>query len=459
MREVSVTCTVGEGNERHNHDLDYRETLEHVHGRPDGVIELIPYRDYREQINELMRPFIDEYNDGAEKRYQAAWARYKAGEIKSKPKRRDYPLMGYDYYNDHINDTYYDQHAGVNKPLPIWRELLIGLGDQADRKNGTITEEEAKRILRRFVEEFPERFPHFRLLGASLHLDEQGFYHAHIDYKPMFRVDAERGLNVSISQEAALEAMGFEPEQALVNGSDKAPLRFNAFRGRCYDMIEAGLRAEGIYLMYGATAKKDPGKDATTHQTLDDFKARKELKNRQWEKAKAAAMDVKHQSNIVEDIVKTGEPSPENLKVALEAGAQIKQICDDIEGSPIDEERGGRVVTFRLFDQLRSFIGGVSETIGTLCAYLKASLAKIRAQDDEYNQLVADYKELAREHGDLEVKFGDLADQYDALVDDYNGLVDENEMLRGQLAKRRSLSDTIDISRRALDDASKGRDR
>lgn len=459
MREVSVTCTVGKGNEIHNHDLEYRETLKHVHGRPDGVIELIPYRSYREQINELMKPYIDEYNDNVEKRYQAAWERYNAGKIKSKPKRRDYPLMSYDYYEEHLNDTYYDQHDGVTKPLPIWRELLIGLGDQADRKNGTITEEEAKRILRRFVEEFPERFPHFRLLGASLHLDEAGFYHAHIDYKPMFRVEAQRGLNVSISQEAALEAMGLEPEQALVNGRDKAPLRFNAFRGICYDMIEDGLRVEGIYLMYGATARKDPDKDSSVHQTLDDYKARKDAKNRQWEKAKAAALDVKHQSNIVEDIIRTGEPSRESLKEALEAGAQIQQIFDDVAGSPIDEERRGHVVTFRLFDQLRSFVDRVSETIGTLCAYLKASLTKIRAQDEEYNQLVTEYNQLAGEYGDLEGKYNDLADQYDALVDDYNALAGENELLREQLAKRRSLSDSIEVARRALDDKTKGRDR
>lgn len=459
MREVSVTCTVGKGNEIHNHDLEYRKTLKHVHDRPEGVIELIPYRDYREQINELMKPYIDEYNENVEKRYQAAWERYNAGEIKSKPKRKDFPKMGYDYYNDHVEDTYYDQHDGLTKPLPIWRELIIGLGDEADRKNGTVTEAEAKRILRQFVEQFPEQFPHFRLLGATLHLDERGFYHAHVDYKPMFRTNAQRGLNVSVSQEAALEEMGLEPEQALINGKDKAPLRFNAFRGICYDMIERGLRAEGIYLMYGATAKKDPGKDASTHQTLDDFKARKELKNRQWEKTKAAALDIKHQSNVVEDIIENGTPSPENLAAALAAGAEIQQIYADIERSPIDEERGGRVVTFRLFDQLKSFVNRFSATIGMLCAHVKALLKKIENQDQEYNSLVAEYNELSNDYRALEGDYNDLASQYDTLVDEYNDLVGENNMLRGQLAKRRSLATTVEIAERALEEKSKGQDR
>ena len=32
-REISVTVTCGIGSEKHNHDLEYRETLKHVHER------------------------------------------------------------------------------------------------------------------------------------------------------------------------------------------------------------------------------------------------------------------------------------------------------------------------------------------------------------------------------------------------------------------------------------------
>ena len=83
MKELSVTITFGMGNEAHNHDLEYRETLEHVHAREDGVVELLPYRPYRDQINELMRPYIDEYNAERDRRLQAAWDRYNAGELKT----------------------------------------------------------------------------------------------------------------------------------------------------------------------------------------------------------------------------------------------------------------------------------------------------------------------------------------------------------------------------------------
>lgn len=69
MIELSVTVTVGTGSEGHNHDVGYRETLPHVHARPEGVIELIPYRDYKTVIDETMKPYIDAYNARRQRQY------------------------------------------------------------------------------------------------------------------------------------------------------------------------------------------------------------------------------------------------------------------------------------------------------------------------------------------------------------------------------------------------------
>ena len=49
----------------HNHDLYYRETLSHVDSRPEGVVELIPYRNYADAIDAAMKPYIDAYNKTA----------------------------------------------------------------------------------------------------------------------------------------------------------------------------------------------------------------------------------------------------------------------------------------------------------------------------------------------------------------------------------------------------------
>ena len=100
MNEVSVTITAGEGCEEHNHGLEYRSKLEHTHDTSkDTVIELVPYeKSYKEQINGLMKPYIKERNEYTLKRKAAAWDRYNSGQIKTKPRNRDYPLIGNDYY-------------------------------------------------------------------------------------------------------------------------------------------------------------------------------------------------------------------------------------------------------------------------------------------------------------------------------------------------------------------------
>lgn len=73
MNEVSVTITAGEGCEEHNHGLEYRSKLEHTHDtNKDTVIELVPYeKSYKEQINELMKPYIKERNEYTLKRKAA----------------------------------------------------------------------------------------------------------------------------------------------------------------------------------------------------------------------------------------------------------------------------------------------------------------------------------------------------------------------------------------------------
>ena len=75
MKRVSVTITVGSGSEKHNHDVNYRDSLDHTTGEHDKIIELIPYdKPYSQKINEFMRPFIDERNTATNKRYEDAYS-------------------------------------------------------------------------------------------------------------------------------------------------------------------------------------------------------------------------------------------------------------------------------------------------------------------------------------------------------------------------------------------------
>lgn len=393
MKELSVTVTVGNGSEKHNHDLDYRATLEHVHERDEGVIEVIPYRPYQEQIDAAMKPYIDQYNAKVDQRYKEAWERYNSQKIKSRPKRKDYQKMGYDYYAQHVNDMAHNKATGKDERVPMFRSLIIGIGDKDDRLTGRITEEQAKAILTQVCKDFKKQFPDFLLLGATLHLDEQGFYHAHLDYKPMYEKSApERGLAVGIGQDAALEHMGFEPEQSIINGRDKAPLIFNAFRNRIYHMMEDAMSAQGLRLQYGVSEKKDPGKDSSRNQRLEV-----------WQQTQDAARSMQHQKNVALEIITQDTVSPEGYKQAMAAVENLQATMAEVETAPQAVMRKEYRVSFKLFDQMKSVLQNLQQTMVHLVHQLNAAkeqvaqLRPFKAQAERAEKAAATWRDRCAE--------------------------------------------------------------
>lgn len=372
-REISVTITAGSGSEQHNHDFSYRQTLPHVNGAPEDVIELIPYRNYEEQINEIMKPYIDEYNERQKEKYKKAWERYNSGAIKSKPKKKDYKEMSYEYYAEHKNDVKKNPKTGKIERIPIFRSLILGIGDSEDRHSGKITREEAERIFRRTITQFQKDFSNFRILGSTIHCDEKGFFHCHADYYVLYKKENPKGLKVGTGLEAALERMGFQPEQSIINGRDKVPLLFNAMRNQIYREMEEAMAAEGIRMQYGVSERKDPGKDSGKNQRLED-----------WQKTQDAVRELQHNKNVAIDILERDKISPDDLKTALSAAIEITDKIDEIENCPrkrIDKNKV--VVEFRLLDQLRSF---VDRLISLVAVFLR--------DRDEYKKK---YEELRKE--------------------------------------------------------------
>ena len=106
--------------------MEYRSKLEHTHDTgKDTVIELVPYeKSYKEQINELMKPYIKERNEYTLKRRAAAWDRYNSGQIKTKPRNRDYPLIGNDYYTQHLHDQMRNPKTNKMEQIKMFRSLL-----------------------------------------------------------------------------------------------------------------------------------------------------------------------------------------------------------------------------------------------------------------------------------------------------------------------------------------------
>lgn len=393
MVELSVTVTVGSGSETHNHDLEYRATLKHVHGKPDGVIELIPYVPYQEQINEAVRPYIKKYNEEVDRRYQAAWDRYNSGQIKTKPRKRDYKHVDYDYYTEHLHDEYYNKKLDTYVNLPMWRSMIIGIGDREDRQAGRLTEGQARRIMTDAVQEIIKKFPHLLILGATLHLDEEGFYHIHLDYKPFFEKDIGQGLGFCIGQESALEAMGFRPEQSIINARDKAPLLFNAMRNKIYRIIEREMAEEGLRLQYGVSKTKDPEKDSSKNQRLED-----------WKDVQDSKRELQHQKNIILDAIEKDEVLPEDIEEATSSVQKITDVLRRIMLYPrYRAAKNNVVVEYRLLDQLKSFTEDLSVYMGVIYAELHRLRGKymdlsettknsIILSEIEYNLMVSKHR-------------------------------------------------------------------
>lgn len=315
MNEVSVTITAGEGCEEHNHGLEYRSKLEHTHDTgKDTVIELVPYeKSYKEQINELMKPYIKERNDYTLKRKAAAWDRYNSGQIKTKPRNRDYPLIGNDYYTQHLHDQMRNPKTNKMEQIKMFRSLIIGLGDKSDRENGKITKEQALRIFNEFLVRFKKDFPYFHILGATVHLDESGFYHMHLDFKPIYEraEDMEYiqkhggGLRCGTGLDETLVRMGYKPEQSIINERDKVPILFNAMRNKMYKIMETIMNENDLYLMYGATSIKEPKKDASINMPLS-----------QWQDTKDKTFEMQHNMNIAKEFLKQDTVDEKNIVYA-----------------------------------------------------------------------------------------------------------------------------------------------
>lgn len=384
---ISVTVTVGEGSERHNHDVEYRKTLEHIKTDEQAqVLELIPYKPYKEQINDLMKPYIDEYNERQKQRYNEAWERYNTGQIKTKPRKANYKPMDYDYYSAHKDDVYYNQKDNKTEPLPIFRSIIVGLGDKGDKDSGLISREQAEKVLQNLVDKWPEMFPHLKLLGATLHF-EDGFWHAHLDYKPLCEVDKshlkqEQGLSVSISQEKAFETMGIEPEQSIINERDKAPIRFNGFRNKLYYAIEEELLKNNLRMIYNATAEKEPEKDNSVNQDLNS-----------WQEHKDAVERLQELKNKVYDIFEEGNTALNGLNDFIRTEEEIQKTVRTIEQQPRSRiNKNNVVVSFKLFDQFKSFLNNLLESIAVFSKRL-SDMEQSAISNYEYAQKMEERNE------------------------------------------------------------------
>lgn len=104
-------------------------------------------------------------------------------------------------------DCYYDKIKKDKRKHPVY-ECIVQIGDKNDTGNSAELEKQA---LIRFAEEWDERNPNLRLIGAYVHCDEpDGTVHMHLDYIPV--AECSKGMLIQNSLDRALQQQGFKSE-------------------------------------------------------------------------------------------------------------------------------------------------------------------------------------------------------------------------------------------------------
>lgn len=411
MFEVSATVTVGGGSERHNHNISYRDKLEHTTGEHDKIIELIPYeKNYKEQINDLFKPYIDIYNMKVEERYQKAWDRYNNGEIKTKPRKRDYKHMSYDWYEEHKNDTRINPHTKKQEKVNLFRSIIVGIGDKEDKKK--IPLEVAKSILSSTVKDFQRDFPDFKLLGATLHGDEVGFWHMHIDFIPLYKKGSEierKGLSVGYGFDGAMKHMGYKPEQSIINQRDKVPILFNTMRNRIYRSLEDNMNKHRLLLQYGVSKFKDPDKDSSKNQKLEI-----------WQETQDKAREMQHDKNIILNEISKPMQDIDQHTVFNTVNKLKDMITYAMSNTKKRLNKKEIIVEFHIFDQMRTFFEQFCRKLGELVGLV--------------NQLQKENKHLKAENARKDKRIDHLEDENF----EYKRFLRRSELIIGILSKNRS---------------------
>lgn len=269
---VSASVTSGINTETHDHDRDYRATLDHVTQPEAGVYELVPYSaSYKEQINAFARPYIDRYNAKRADDYLAAKARFESGQLQTRPLKKDYKPMDYDFYARESRKKHRNPKTGKREMKAPYRSWIIGLGDQEDRVSGRITLKQALSVFSALIQAFKERFKDFLLMSAVVHADESGYWHMHMCYMPVF-FGAKKDLEFGIGLDKALEHAGFRKEKSIFAAANEKASMFSAMRNWFYRTLERILPEHGLLLDLGVTARKMPWMNPSKRVTQESWK-------------------------------------------------------------------------------------------------------------------------------------------------------------------------------------------
>lgn len=206
----------------------------------------------------------------------------------------------------------YYKHVQKSKTLNTQKEMIIGVGSKEDWD--LLTYEDKKRAgqaIAKYVEEFMEANKNnIYVYNATVHLDEAGAPHAHINFIPLAH-GYKNGLKTQPSWSKALDQLGYK-------GKSKAP--FIAFRKAEVERVEKIINEIGITRKLGKT------------NDIANVQAYKKVKQLE-EQAKTKEAELK---NLEQEY---SEKDQELKKRALEQAQALSEFNEKLE-SKVKSKKG-----------------------------------------------------------------------------------------------------------------------
>lgn len=226
--------------------------------------------------------------DAYRRLFEAAVQRYNA-----KQKRPDRLITN--YYRDVCKDA---------KKHPVY-EMIIAIGNTDNAPDP----EQAKAVMREFVNGWKKRNPNLELIGAYYHADEKGVPHVHVDYVPIAH-GYRRGMDTQSALVKALGEQGFYKK-----GRDTAQILWQQSENK---HLETLCHEHGIAVYH-------PDQKRTQHAETAKYQLNRDIKRLQKTEAKIQE-GIERRKQQIERLTK--ERNELSRKVA-DLQSTVSQICYD----------------------------------------------------------------------------------------------------------------------------------
>lgn len=245
--------------------------------------------------------------------------------------------------------SYYDKIKQDKRKHPVY-ECIVQIGDKDDTGNSAQLEKQA---LIKFAQQWENRNPNLKLIGAYIHADEpNGTVHLHCDFIPVAK--CTRGMVIQNSYDKALQQQGFRTEN--IHQTAQMSWQDNEREALCSICRELGIDAQrnqgiGQGREYLTPQEYRRAKDKQTKEIQKELAPlKKELEN--FQKLKINATSINLNKKKIPLINRTSIPNDELKQLETQAKAYRvnREELDDIRNLRETYERDVKSLKARVFD-------------------------------------------------------------------------------------------------------------